>query len=132
MSPSPPSPSHEIVAIGLRHVSGPIKVLRDEYDHQGAETETSSAFGERMDHLARFLDLPGGGFDAVLTWVLDLRNSLGIAHSSSALGVIAEEIPLLARMGAEDPTAGTNPVALTPENLTSLFEQSLRGEVVVL
>jgi alcohol dehydrogenase class IV len=90
------------------------------------------AIGERMDHLARFLNLPGDGFDAVLTWVLGLRNRLGIAHNSSALGVIAEEIPLLARMGAEDPTAGTNPVALTPENLTSLFEQSLRGEVVVL
>ena len=25
-------------------------MLRDEYEHQGAETETSSAYGDRMDH----------------------------------------------------------------------------------
>ncbi len=85
---------------------------------------------ERMAHLARYLDLPGSGFDAVLRWVLDLREVLGIPHSSKALGVIAEEVPQLARMGAVDPTAPTNPVPLTVDNLSELFEQSLRGEVV--
>ena len=50
VSPSPQSPSQEIVSLGLRHCSGSIKVLRDEYDHHGAETETSSAYGDRMDH----------------------------------------------------------------------------------
>ena len=88
------------------------------------------AIGERMAHLARYLDLPGSGFDAVLRWVLDLRETLGIPHSSEALGLISQEIPELARMGAVDPTAPTNPVPLTPANLTELFEQSLRGEVV--
>jgi hypothetical protein len=87
--------------------------------------------GERMDHLARFLGLPGDGFDAVLAWVLDLRETLGIPHAADALGVIEEEIPLLARMGAEDPTAPTNPLPLNPENLTALFGQALRGDVVL-
>jgi alcohol dehydrogenase class IV len=89
------------------------------------------AIDERMAHLARYLNLPGDGFSAVLDWVLGLRERLGIAHESSALGVISEEIPLLARMGAQDPTAPTNPVPLTTENMTVLFEQSLAGEVVV-
>jgi alcohol dehydrogenase class IV len=89
------------------------------------------AIDERMAHLARYLNLPGDGFSAVLDWVLGLRERLGIAHDSSALGVISEEIPLLARMGAQDPTAPTNPVPLTTENMTVLFEQSLAGEVVV-
>lgn len=89
------------------------------------------AIDERMAHLARYLNLPGDGFSAVLDWVLGLRERLGIAHDSSALGVISEEIPHLARMGAQDPTAPTNPIPLTVENMTALFEQSLAGEVVV-
>ena len=68
--------------------------------------------------------------DAVLEWVR-LRERLAIPHSSERLGVIREEIPLLARMGAQDPTAATNPVPLDEGNLTQLFEESLRGEVVV-
>ena len=90
-----------------------------------------SMIESRMTDLARYLDLPHPSFDAVLEWVLGLRERLGIPHSSERLGVIREEIPLLARMGAQDPTAATNPVPLDEGNLTQLFEESLRGEVVV-
>ena len=85
----------------------------------------------RMTDLARYLDLPNPSFDAVLEWVLGLRERLGIPHSSELLVVIREEIPLLARMGAQDPSAATYPVPLDEGNLTQLFEESLRGEVVV-
>ncbi len=89
------------------------------------------AIDARMNHLARYLDLPGGGFSAVLDWVLGLRERLGIAHSSAGLGVTQEVISRLSRMGVVDPTAPTNPVPLTTEHMSALFEQSLRGEVVV-
>jgi alcohol dehydrogenase class IV len=90
-----------------------------------------SAISERMEVLARFLDLPGHGFDAVLQWVLDLRDELGIPHTADALGVASDNIEQLAQMGAVDPTAATNPVPLTAENLACLFDEALRGHVVL-
>ena len=45
------------------------------------------AIEDRMGRLARFLDLDGEGFDAVLAWVLAFRKALGIPDSLAALKV---------------------------------------------
>src|SRR5215468_1072149 len=46
-----------------------------------------TALGAKMERLARFLGLSAPTFDAVLTWILDLRRQLGIPHDLAAIGV---------------------------------------------
>jgi alcohol dehydrogenase class IV len=88
-----------------------------------------SAIDERMARLARVLDLPGSGFDAVLRWVLDLRESLGIPHTTAALGFREEHAAALAPAAAADSTAPTNPIPLDEAILEQLFLRALRGEL---
>lgn len=88
-----------------------------------------SAIDERMTALARYLDLPQPSFQAVLDWVLALRKEIGIPAALAALGVTDDHIGQLAEMAALDPSAGSNPIPLTVENLTALFQNAVHGRI---
>ncbi len=88
-----------------------------------------SAIDEKMIALARYLDLPNPSFSAVLDWVLQLRETVGIEHTLEAIGVGEEQVTTLAPMAAVDPSAGTNPIELTVDNLTPLFSDSISGKL---
>ncbi len=91
------------------------------------------AIGERLPRLAAWLDLPasteGEAFNALLGWVLSLREELGIPHTLTEMGLDAGQVDLVCAMAAQDPTAGTNPVPLNEGNLKSLFLCALNGEL---
>lgn len=88
-----------------------------------------SAIDEKMIALARYLDLPNPSFDAVLSWVMELRETVGIEASLKEIGVADANIDTLAPMAAVDPSAGTNPIALTTENLKPLFADAINGRI---
>ena len=86
---------------------------------------------DRLDRLARYLDLPraNGGAAAVLDWTLSLREALDIPHTADALGVTPALIPTLAAMAVDDPSAGGNPVPLDVNATTRLLEAALAGDL---
>ena len=84
---------------------------------------------EKLTALARYLDLPDPSGRGVLAWVLELRQQIGIPHTLAELGVNEDLIPRLARMAVDDPTAPTNPVKLTVDNLESLYARAITGEL---
>lgn len=86
-----------------------------------------TAVDERMAALARYLDFDAPTFDAVLDWVLDLRRTLAIPNTLSELGVTADHVSRLADMAVVDPSAGGNPVPLTVDNVTGLFNDAIGG-----
>ena len=88
-----------------------------------------SAIEERMTALARYLDLPQPSFQAVLDWILSLRKDIGIPADLAALGVSEDLVGQLAEMAAVDPSAGSNPLPLTVENLTTLFTHAIHGRL---
>lgn len=88
-----------------------------------------TAVAERLTALARYLDLADPSFDALLDWVLALRKEIDIPADLAALGVTDGHIGQLAEMAAVDPSAGGNPVLLTVENLTTLFDNAVHGRL---
>jgi len=86
-----------------------------------------SALAPKLARLARYLDLPGGGYDAVLSWVTELRKEAEIPHTLGELGVTSDAVEELAEQAAADPSGSTNPLALTVENLRRLIERALDG-----
>ena len=70
------------------------------------------AIEEKMAAVARYLDLPNPSFSAMLDWVLDLRERIGIPHTLKDIGVDEPHAPCLAPMAADDPSSPTNPVPL--------------------
>ena len=87
---------------------------------------------EKMTRLARYLQLPNPGFDAVLEWVLDLRETIGIPHDLGALGLTEAHVPRLVPLALEDPSAGGNPTALNASNVETLLRAALAGELAML
>jgi alcohol dehydrogenase class IV len=87
--------------------------------------------GERMDVLARVLNLPvkGSGYDAVLSWVIDFRKRLGIENTLGDIGVPHDRADDIGRMATEDPSAGGNPVLLSAEDYTQIFLKACKGDL---
>ncbi len=86
-----------------------------------------AAIEDKMAALARFLDLPKPSFDGVLDWVMSLREDIGIPNTLKDIGVGEEHAERFAAMAVEDPTAPTNPVPLTTDNLQSLYLSAING-----
>jgi alcohol dehydrogenase class IV len=88
---------------------------------------------EKLAHLARVLNLPvkngNGGYDAVLKWILDFRQQLGIPNALADIGVPADRIQDVGKMALADPSAGGNPIPLTAADYAEVFAQALKGDL---
>lgn len=89
-----------------------------------------SAIEDKMELLARFLDLPGAnGFDAVLEWVLALRQELDIPATLAEIDIPIDRAAEIGVMAHNDPSAGGNPVALSAQDYETLFRNAMSGEL---
>ncbi len=82
------------------------------------------AIADRFALAAAYLGIDGG-FDGFRAFVQDFNDSLGIPRKLSELGVTEAAIPDLVQGALIDPSCGGNPVELTQENLTNLFNTAL-------
>ena len=87
------------------------------------------AIEETAARLARWLDLPGGSFSAVLDWVMELRTRFDIPHTAADLGVEESRLEELAAMAAVDPTAGTNPVPIGQAEILEMYRLAMVGKL---
>jgi alcohol dehydrogenase class IV len=88
-----------------------------------------TAIAERMNLLARVLDLPGGGFDAVLKWTLEFRAALKIPHTLKEIGVDDARAAEIGTMAENDPSAGGNPCPVTAKELEAVFRAAVAGKI---
>jgi alcohol dehydrogenase class IV len=88
-----------------------------------------TAIEDKMTALARYLNLPNPSFQAVLDWVLRLREQIGIPHTLQDIWVSEEYAAQLAPMAENDPSSGTNPLTLTADNLEKLYLRAIRGDL---
>jgi alcohol dehydrogenase class IV len=87
------------------------------------------AIAERMKVLARVLELPKGGIDGVLDWVLAFRKELNIPHSLADIGVTLRNPEEIGREAAADPSAGGNPIPVDAETLARIFRSAVKGDL---
>lgn len=88
-----------------------------------------AAIGEKMDLLARVLNLQGKGYEAVLKWVMDFRRRLGIQNTLAEIGVPSDRIADIGEMALADPSAGGNPIPLTANDYADVFRKALTGDL---
>ncbi|MGD9920082.1 MAG: iron-containing alcohol dehydrogenase [Pseudorhodoplanes sp.] len=89
------------------------------------------AIGEKMDHLARSLELDGKGtgVDRVINWMLEFRKVLNVPHTLAEFGVTRDNFERIAEMSVVDPTAGSNPVPLTVEGSLKILQAAYDGQI---
>ena len=87
------------------------------------------SINEKMESLARYVELDEPGFRGVRQWILGLRERIGIPHTLADIGVPSDAASRLAPMALVDPSSATNPVALTTQALESLFQNAIEGRL---
>lgn len=90
------------------------------------------AIADKMELLARFLDLPraGNGFDTVLGWMLELRAKLGLPHTLEDVDGFSEGMASkLAPLAVADPSMGGNPIPANAAQCEAVFLKALRGDL---
>jgi alcohol dehydrogenase class IV len=86
------------------------------------------AIAERIARLAGYLGMEPS-YDAFFAWVLDQRKAVGVPHTLAEFGVPLDRIDELSAMAAVDPTAGGNPIELTPAAARALYEAAYAGRL---
>ncbi len=76
---------------------------------------------DRFDMAAAYLGIDGG-FDGFRAFVQKLNDQLDVPRRLSEMGVDRDRIDTLTAMALEDPSCGGNPVKLTRDNVSALFE----------
>lgn len=87
------------------------------------------AIEEKLTRLARYLDLPNPGFQAVLDWVIALRKEIGIPNTLADLGVKESDLDMLTPMAVDDPSTAGNPRPAGHAEMRQMFTKAIRGDM---
>jgi len=84
---------------------------------------------ERIISICAYLGLEKS-FDSFIQWIMDLRKEFNIPHKLSDV-VDEEKIDLdkLSEMAFDDPSTGGNPKKLTKEDMKTMYQHSISGEL---
>jgi alcohol dehydrogenase class IV len=88
-----------------------------------------SAIAAKSELIARLLNLPSPGFEGLLAWVLQLRQTLGIAHSLAEIGVNVGNAAVIGQDAARDPSAPGNPIPVDAAALERIFRAAVAGDL---
>jgi alcohol dehydrogenase class IV len=79
------------------------------------------AIDDKLELLARFLDLPRKDATGVVDWIVELCRDLSIPEKLSGMGLTEIDVDKVATMGFADPCAGGNPVPLDTAGLKKIL-----------
>ena len=79
---------------------------------------------DKIGEAANYLGI-SGGFNGFYDYVMQLRVDMKVPDKLSGLGVDTNRIAELTEMALKDPSCGGNPVELTTENVTQLFQDCI-------
>jgi hypothetical protein len=86
------------------------------------------AIAEKMERLSLYLRLERTGHESVMAWIVELRLLLNIPATLGKIGIDDSKVAEVVRGALKDPTASTNPIALTEAALTALFRKAVQGQ----
>ena len=82
------------------------------------------AIEPKIELLCNYLEI-SDGFDGFISFVNNLNKVLNIPSTLTEMGVKEPNIKSLVQSALNDPSCGGNPIKLTKENMTRLFESCL-------
>src|SRR5471032_558565 len=86
-----------------------------------------SAIADRIELLARYLELAQPSFTSFLDWVLMMRDTLGIPHTLSEIGINAQDAVKVGEMAVVDGSAGNNPIPFSAAEYSRIFVTAVEG-----
>ena len=88
-----------------------------------------AAIEERIERLARYLELKQATFDNFLDWVLELREELAIPHTLNEIEIDDTQAELISKMATKDAAAGGNPIQFRQAEYAKIFVAAVNGQL---
>ncbi|MCX4161717.1 MULTISPECIES: iron-containing alcohol dehydrogenase [Paraburkholderia] len=88
-----------------------------------------SVIAERIELLARYLELASPSFGTFLDWVLSMRDTLEIPHTLQEIGIDAGQAAKVGAMAVADGSSGTNPIQFTADEYSEIFVAAVNGSL---
>ncbi len=89
------------------------------------------AIEERLQVIARTLELSGEPYPAVFDWVLAFRQRLRIPHSLADIGVPLTNPDVIGHEASLDPSAAGNPLPTDAAGYARLFRSAVKGDLAL-
>jgi alcohol dehydrogenase class IV len=87
------------------------------------------AIAAQLPVIARTLNLGGEPFEALLSWVLEFRERLGIPHSLADIGVTLRNPDTIGHEASLDPSAAGNPRPTEAADYARIFRSAVNGDL---
>jgi alcohol dehydrogenase class IV len=84
---------------------------------------------ERISRLARYLGLADTSFKGFMSWILNLRQELGIPHTLAQIDIPDTEAEKVGSMATLDPSAGGNPITFNASRYQQIFIDAVKGSL---
>lgn len=91
--------------------------------------QNKSAIEERMVHLSKVLGLPTEGADAIIDYILDLREKLNIPNTLKEIGINGDNAKEIGEMAFRDPSTPSNARPVNAVDLEQLFTAAVTGRI---
>ena len=90
------------------------------------------AIEDKVIAIGRYLDLEDSSFEGFIKWILDLRKELKIPHTLKELINDDAKFEVMSKMALQDPSTGSNPIALTQKDFLKLYKDSYQGKLLTI
>jgi len=91
--------------------------------------KNKKAIKNKIENLARYINLPDPNFDGFIKWILDLRNKLSVPHTLNELIEDDKKFEEMSVMAFNDPSTGGNPILLTEKDFLQLYKDAYNGKL---
>ena len=82
---------------------------------------------DRIQRLAKYIDLKDTSFDGFINWIIDLRKVIGIPNNLSDIGIDKDKVDKITEMAMEDPSNGGNPLKMTQADYQKILVNAVDG-----
>ncbi len=91
--------------------------------------KNKNAIDNRIESLARYINLPNPNFDGFIKWILDLRSKLAVPHTLKELINDDKRFEEMSIMAFNDPSTGSNPIQLSDKDFLQLYRDAYNGKL---
>ena len=91
--------------------------------------KNKKAIENRIESLARYINLPDPNFDGFIKWILDLRSNLAVPHTLKELIKDDKKFEEMSVMAFNDPSTGGNPIQLSDKDFLQLYKDAYNGKL---
>jgi len=89
--------------------------------------KNKKAIENRIESLARYINLLNQNFDGFMKWILDLRSNLEVPHTLKELIKDDKRFEEMSVMAFNDPSTGGNPTQLSDKDFLQLYKDAYNG-----